>query len=284
MNARDGGFLHQVDQFDPLFFGISPREAREIDPQQRILLEVAWEALEDAGQVPARLAGSPTGVFVGVMTEDHGRIQSRRHKSINAYSATGSLKCIAASRLSYVFDFRGPCIAVNTACSSSLVAVHYACQSLWNGEVTLALAGGVNVILVAGKLDHADEAGRPSPRRTVQGLRRARADGYVRGEGAGVVVLKPLSRALADGNRIYAVIRGTAVNQDGRSNGLTAPNPLAQQSLLREAYAHAGVSPGDIEYVEAHGTGTPLGDSMELGALGDVLAEGRGESAAQSDR
>jgi len=276
MNSLWGGFLDQLDHFDPLFFGISPREAMHMDPQQRLLLEVAWEAMEDAGVPPSELAGSPVGVFVGVTTDDYGRLQMRDADRIGAYSATGSLLSIAANRVSYTFDFRGPSVAVDTACSASLVAIHYACQALRSGEVTAALAGGVNAIV--------------SPENTVSQARLgtlaadgrcktfdARADGIVRGEGAGVVMLKTLSRAVADGDKIYAVILGSAVNQDGRSNGLTAPNPEAQIALLREAYLRAAVSPGSVSYVEAHGTGTKLGDPIEARALGSVLAEGRAE-------
>ncbi len=269
-----GGFLGEVDRFDSLFFGISPREARHMDPQQRLLLELAWEALEDAGQVPASLRGSATGVFLGMTTDDYGRMQWNRPAAIDMYSATGTLNSVAAGRISYVFDFRGPSLAIDTACSSSLVAVHYACQSLWSGEATLALAGGVNLMLTPENGISLTKLGALS----ADGRCKAfddRADGFVRGEGAGLVVLKRLSAALADGDRIYAVIRGSAVNQDGRSNGLTAPNPQAQRAVLRDAYRHAGVSPGAVQYIEAHGTGTPLGDPMELQALGRVLETDR---------
>ena len=269
-NSRWGGFLGEVDRFDSLFFGISPREARHMDPQQRLLLEVAWEALEDAGQVPAELRGSATGVFLGMTTDDYGRMQWNRPAAIDMYSATGTLSSVAAGRLSYAFDFRGPSLALDTACSSSLVAIHYACQSLWNGEATLALAGGVNVMLTPENGVSLTRLGALA----ADGRCKAfddRADGFVRGEGAGLVVLKRLSAAIADGDRVYAVIRGSAVNQDGRSNGLTAPNPQAQRAVLRDAYRHAGISPGAVQYVETHGTGTRLGDPMELRALGRVL-------------
>ena len=270
MNTRWGGFLEQVDQFDANFFGISPREALRMDPQQRLLLEVTWEALQDAGQVPERLAGTPTGVFVGIATNDYGRLQWNDLARIDAYAGTGNALSIAANRISYLFDFRGPSIALDTACSSSLVAVHLACCSLRSGESTLALAGGANLILSPAIAINFTKAGAMAPDGRCKAF-DARANGYVRSEGAGVVVLKPLSKALADGDPIYAVIRGSAVNQDGRSNGLMAPNPLAQEAVLREAYRQAGVSPGEVQYVEAHGTGTLLGDPIEAQALGTVL-------------
>jgi acyl transferase domain-containing protein/acyl carrier protein len=272
--TRWGGFIEQVDQFDARFFGISPREAASMDPQQRLLLEVAWEALEDAGQAREQLAGTPTGVFIGISNNDYGRIQLNDFRRIDAYAGTGNALSIAANRISYVFDFRGPSIAIDTACSSSLVAVHQACASLRSGESMLALAGGVNLILSPAITINFTKAGAMAPDGRCKAF-DARANGYVRGEGAGIVVLKPLSKALIDGDPVYAVIRGSAVNQDGRSNGLMAPNPGAQQEVLREAYRRAAVSPGDVQYVEAHGTGTLLGDPIEAKALGAVLALNR---------
>jgi acyl transferase domain-containing protein len=274
MSSRYGGFLQQVDQFDPHFFGISPREAVSMDPQQRLLLEVAWEALEDAGQVQKRLAGSRTGVFVGISTNDYSQIQPDYPSHLQGYDLTGNVVRIAAGRLSYVFNFRGPSMAIDTACSSSLVAVHLACRSLWNGESTLALAGGVNLILSPigniglTKLKALSPDGRC---KTFD----ARANGYVRSEGAGIVVLKPLSQALADNDPIYALIRGSAINHDGRSKGLTVPYGPAQETLIREALNNARVTPAQISYVELHGTGTPLGDPIEAIALGTVLATDR---------
>jgi len=270
MNTRWGGFLEQVDQFDPGFFGISRREALCMDPQQRLLLEVAWEALQDAGQVPERLAGTPAGVFIGIATNDYGRLQWNDLERIDAYAGTGNALSIAANRISYSFDFRGPSLAIDTACSSSLVAVHLACRSLRNGEATLALAGGANLILSPAIAINFTKAGAMAPDGRCKAF-DARANGYVRSEGAGIVVLKPLAKALSDRDPIYAVIRGSAVNQDGRSNGLMAPNPLAQEAVLREAYRQAGVAPGIVQYVEAHGTGTLLGDPIEAKALGNVL-------------
>src|SRR5437588_3435052 len=274
MSTRWGGFLEHVDRFDPHFFGISPREATRMDPQQRLLLEVAWEALEDAGLVAEQLAGTRTGVFVGISSNHYGQLQWSNHRGIDAYAGTGNALSIAANRLSYLLDFRGPSMSIDTACSSSLVAVHLACRSLWNKESTVALAGGVNLILSPGITINFTKAGVMAPDGRCKTF-DARANGYVRGEGAGMVVLKPLSIALADGDPIYAMIRSTAINQDGRTNGLMAPNRHAQEAVLREAYKRAGISPGRIHYVEAHGTGTLLGDPIEAGALGTVLATDR---------
>ena len=272
--TRWGGFLEGVDEFDAAFFGISPREAERMDPQQRLLLEVAWEALEDAGQPPDRLAGSLTGVFVGISSNDYARLQFAAPEFIDAYAGTGNAHSIAANRLSYFLDLQGPSVAVDTACSASLVAVHLACQSLRAGECDLALAGGVNVMLTPDITINFTKAGVMAADGRCKAF-DARADGYVRGEGAGMVVLKPLPQALADGDPIYAVILGGAVNHDGRSNGLMAPNPQAQEAVLREAYRRAGVSPGRVQYVEAHGTGTFLGDPIEAQALGAVMATDR---------
>jgi len=274
MASRWGGFLDQVDQFDPQFFGISPREAARMDPQQRLLMEVAWEALEDAGQVPEQLAGSRTGVFVGMSTYDYGHFQLGQLDQVDAYTGTGSALSIAANRLSYFYDFRGPSMAVDTACSSSLVATHLACRSLRDGECTLALVGGANVILSPAQGINFGSAGVMAEDGRCKTF-DARADGYVRGEGAGIVVLKPLSRALADADPIYAVIRGSATNQDGRTNGLMAPSRGSQEAVLAEAYRRADLSPAAVGYVEAHGSGTSLGDAIEAMALGTILAEGR---------
>jgi phthiocerol/phenolphthiocerol synthesis type-I polyketide synthase C len=274
MNTRWGGFLEQVDRFDAQFFGISPREAERMDPQQRLLLEVVWEALEDAGQPPADLAGTRTGVFIGIANSDYSRMQFHDPELSDAYAGTGSAYSIAANRISYLFDWHGPSMAIDTACSSSLVAVHLACQSLWKGEISLALAGGVSLILSPELTVNFTKAGFMAPDGRCKAF-DARANGYVRGEGAGVVVLKPLAQALAEGDPVYAVIRGSAVNQDGRTNGLTAPNRQSQESVLLQAYAMAGLSPGQVQYVEAHGTGTSLGDPIEAMALGHVLASDR---------
>ncbi|MEL7409488.1 MAG: type I polyketide synthase [Cyanobacteria bacterium J06558_2] len=274
MNTRWSGFLKQVDQFEPSFFGISPREAQHIDPQQRLLLEVAWEALENAAIVPDSLAGSQTGVFIGVSNVDYRRLLSQDLSFVEAYSGTGTAFSIAANRLSYLLNLKGPSLSLDTACSSSLVALHYACGSLLSLESNLCLVGGVNLILSPEPtitFSHAGMMAADGRCKTFD----ASADGYVRGEGCGVVVLKRLSDALKDGDRIRAVIRSSAVNQDGLSNGLTAPNGPSQQALIRQALATAGVKPAQISYVEAHGTGTSLGDPIEVNSLKKVLLEGR---------
>jgi natural product biosynthesis luciferase-like monooxygenase protein/amino acid adenylation domain-containing protein len=267
---RRGGFLKNIEEFDAHFFGISPREAARIDPQQRLLLEVAWEALEDAGCAPDKLAGSLTGVFVGISNSDYAQLQFDSAAGPDAYAGTGTALSIAANRLSYLLDLRGPSMAIDTACSSSLVAVHAACQSLRAGESLMAIAGGVNLLLTPALTVALGRAGMMSADGRCKTFDAA-ADGYVRSEGCGVVVLKRLSDAMRDGDRIVALIRGSAVNQDGRSNGLTAPNGPAQQALVRRALEQAGVAPSQIGYVEAHGTGTPLGDPVEFDALGAVL-------------
>ncbi|MGZ9236091.1 MAG: beta-ketoacyl synthase N-terminal-like domain-containing protein, partial [Anaerolineales bacterium] len=270
VTSRWGGFLDKVDLFDPQFFGISPREASRMDPQQRLLLEVSWEALENAFIPPQSLAGTRTGVFVGISSYDYSRLQFDDPERIDAYAGTGNAHSISANRLSYFYDLRGPSMAVDTACSSSLVAAHLACQSLRTGESDLALAGGVNVILTPELTITFSQARMLSPDGRCKTF-DASADGYVRGEGCGVVVLKRLSDAVHDGDNILGLIRGSAVNQDGRSNGLTAPNGLAQQDVIRQALTNAGVEPHQIGYVEAHGTGTPLGDPIEIASLRAVL-------------
>ncbi len=276
--TRRGGFLGQVDQFDFQFFGISPRESAQMDPQQRLLLEVAWEALEDAGQVPDELAGSRTGVFVGISTNDYGFLRLGQPQLVDAYTGTGNALSIAANRLSYTFDFHGPSMSIDTACSSSLVAVDLACRSLRDGECSMALAAGVNVILSPALAINFSKARVMAPDGRCKTF-DADADGYVRGEGAGVVVLKPLSRALEDNDPVYAVIRGSATNSDGRTNGLIAPSGRAQEHVVAEAFRRAGLPAGAVQYVEAHGTGTSIGDAIEANALGTALAEGRPEGS-----
>ena len=276
MYTRRGGFLASIDAFDPRHFAITPREAISMDPQQRLLLEVTWEALERAGVAPDRLTGSDTGVFVGISTNDYGQILLRASDQIDPgmYFGTGNLLNAAAGRLSYVLGLQGPSMAVDTACSSSLVAIHLACQSLRNRECRMALAGGANLVLVPEVTVNCCRANMLAPDGRCKTF-DAGADGYVRGEGAAVIVLKRLSDALADGDPIVALIRGSAVNQDGRSGGFTAPNELAQQAVIRTALAAAGVAAGDIGYVEAHGTGTSLGDPIEIHAIAAALGEGR---------
>jgi acyl transferase domain-containing protein/acyl carrier protein len=274
MNARMAGLLERIDEFDPGFFGISPREAIQMDPQQRLALELTWEALEDAGVKPDVLRGSRTGLFVGVVWHDYETIARKAGAEITVHSGTGQALSIVANRISYALGLQGPSIALDTACSSSLVSVHLACRSLQAGDATLALAGGVSMIIGPDTMVALSKFGGLSPTNQLCAF-DARANGFVRGEGGGFVVLKSLSRALADGDPIYAVIRGTAVNNDGASNGLTAPNPVAQESVLREACARAGVQAANVHYVETHGTGTPLGDPIEAHALGNVFGRER---------
>jgi len=256
-----GGFIDDVDQFDPAFFGISPREARSMDPQQRLLLEVGWEVLENAGVAVDSLASSRTGVFVGIWQRDcHYYLPS---VGANLYFETGNSFSVIANRLSYLWDLHGPSKAVDTASSSSLVALHDACQSLRLGECDLALAGGANLMLHPSVTDRFSASRMLSPEGRCKAF-GAGADGYVRGEGCGMVAIRRLEDALEGGDRILAVILGSAVNQDGRTNGLAAPNSRAQQAVIRQALANAGVVASEISYVEAHGTGTPLGDRTEF--------------------
>ncbi|WP_008319224.1 type I polyketide synthase [Leptolyngbya sp. PCC 6406] len=268
--CREGGFLADVDQFDPAFFGIAPREAKYMDPQQRVFLEVVWAALEDAGIPPKQLSGSSTGVFVGLSTNDYGQWLLAGPEAVGTYTTTGLASTMAANRLSYLLNLRGPSLALDTACSSSLVAVHLACQSLRQGESTLAIAGGVNLILRPELTIGFSKLTALSPENRCKAF-AAEANGFVRSEGAGAVVLKPLSQAIRDGDPLYAVIRGSAVNQDGRSNGLTAPNREAQEQVIHTAFTQAGLEPQQVDYIEAHGTGTLLGDPIEAKALGNVL-------------
>ena len=274
--TRWGAFLSGIEDFDADFFDISAREAAKMDPQQRLLLQVAWESLEHAGIRPSSLRRSQTGVFVGACVSEYGYLGSTDLPSVDAWSNTGGALSIIANRLSYFLDLRGPSLAVDTACSSSLVALHLACQNLRSRECDVALAAGVNLLLSPAVFHGFDQAGVLSPSGRCHAF-DAGADGFVRGEGCGVVVLKRLSDALRDGDPVLAIIRGSAVNQDGRSNGLMAPNPGAQIAVLRAAYANAGVSPHEVDYVEAHGTGTLLGDPIEARALGTVLGRGRRE-------
>ncbi len=275
MSTRRGGFLDRVDEFDPHFFGILPGEARTMDPQQRLVLEVAWGALEDAGIAAQGLAGSRTGVFLGIAGQDFSQlVTSQGPQAMHGHVAAGISLAIAAGRLSYVLGLSGPCMSLDTSCSSALVAISLACDSLRAGRSSMALAGGVNVILAPEISIVLSKAGMMAADGRCKAFDAA-ADGFVRGEGCGIVVLKRFSDARAAGDRILALIRGTAVNQDGRSAGLTAPNGPAQQALLREALTDAGLEPGDVQYVEAHGTGTALGDPIEVQALAAVLGQGR---------
>jgi acyl transferase domain-containing protein len=274
--SKWAGLIDEIDMFDPTFFGITQREAPFIDPQQRLLLEATWEALMDAGQQVDIVNGEDTGVFVGVSTRDYSDIQlSDMGRGVaDPYSATGSASSIAANRISYALNFQGPSVAVDTACSSSMVAVHMACQALWNKECHRAIAAGVNCIITAYPFVAFSSMSMLSPDGRCKAF-DASADGFVRGEGVGAVCLKPLSAALADGDSIYAVIRSTAVNQDGRTSGMTVPSRGSQQEIVAQACRLAGVSPHEIQYVEAHGTGTAVGDLIEGSALGTILGVGR---------
>ena len=275
ISSRWGGFVRDVDRFDAAYFGISPREAVRMDPQQRLLLEVAVDALEDAGIATDRLGGSDTGVFVGAHghASDYLWLQYTDPTSIDAFTGTGTAHNLFAGRLSYIFDLHGPSIVVDTACSSSLVAVHLAVQSLRSGESSLALAAGVNLILGPHFSIAASRMHMLAPDGRCKAFDQ-RADGFVRSEGCGVVVLKRLADALADGDPIRAVIRGSAMNQDGHTNGITAPNGLAQRAVIERALRDAGVEGGAIGYVEAHGTGTSLGDPIEVEALAATVGRG----------
>ncbi|MEU1670776.1 SDR family NAD(P)-dependent oxidoreductase [Streptomyces roseifaciens] len=265
-----GGYLGDLSGFDPEYFGISPREARHMDPQQRMLLEMTAEAFDDAGIDPAGLAGSDTAVFVGISDMSYGGLQMARVEEITAYAMSGSALSIAANRLSYVFDLRGPSIAVDTACSSSLTAVHQACETLRSGRSRIALAGGANLLLSPYHFVGFSRTLMLSPRGRCATF-SAGADGYVRAEGGGIVVLKRLPDALADGDRVHAVIAGSGANCDGGTSGMTVPSTEMQQRLLREVYERAGTGPDQVLYFEAHGTGTPVGDPLECRAVGAAL-------------
>ena len=279
--TRWGGFVENLDGFDAEFFGISPREALHMDPQQRMLLEVVWEGLEEAGLDVELLAGTKTGVFIGLSGHDYSDIllnPDYRHL-IDAYSATGSVASIAANRISYILDFRGPSLAVDTACSSSLTSVHLACQSLRVGECDLAIAGGANVYLNPETTAGFCKASMLSPSGKCKTF-DASADGFVRGEGAGVIVLKPLSQAVKDGDPIFAVIVATAINQDGHTTGITVPSEEAQQAMLWQVLQQARIPASAVQYVETHGTGTPVGDPIEARAIGKVFSTGRAPNDA----
>ena len=277
MNTCWGGFIDAVDRFDAHFFGISRREAEKMDPQQRLILEVAWEALENAGMAPDQLSGSLTGVFIGICHSNYEKLILRNPDQVDAYSVTGTALSIAANRLSYFLNLKGPSLAIDTACSSSLVAIHQACQSLRGRETDLCLVGGVNIILTPeGTISFSQARMMASDGRCK--TFDADADGYSRGEGCGVIVLKRLDQAIKNHDRVLAVIKGSAVNQDGASNGLTAPHGPSQTAVIRQALKNARVLPDQISYVEAHGTGTSLGDPIEMDSIKEALMEGRQES------
>ncbi|HEX7323601.1 MAG TPA: type I polyketide synthase, partial [Mycobacterium sp.] len=278
MSSKWGGFVSDVAGFDADFFGISPREAEAMDPQQRLMLEVAFEALEDAGISPERLDGVRAAVMMGVYYTEYQTISASNPDSIDAYSATGNAHAVAVGRIAYLLGLRGPAVAVDSACSSSLVTIHLACQSLRLRESDLALAGGVSLILRPETQIAMAKWGMLSPRGRCHSF-DAGADGFVRGEGCGVVVLKRLTDAVRDGDRVLAVVRGSAVNSDGRSNGLTAPNTIAQVDVITRALRSADVTPGSVNFIEAHGTGTALGDPIEFEALAEIYGRGDGPCA-----
>ncbi|MGW0948892.1 amino acid adenylation domain-containing protein [Streptomyces sp. NPDC002623] len=264
--SRWGGFAPDVDRFDAAFFGISPREAELMDPQQRLLLETVWQAVEDAGHRPSELAGKRVGVFIAVTNSDYHEVQRAAGRATEGHTLTGAALSIVPNRVSYLLDLRGPSIAVDTACSGSLTAVHQACAALRDGTCDLAIAGGVSLILAPGVYEALSQGEMLSPDGRCKAF-DSRADGYVRGEGAGVVLLKPHERAVRDGDAVHAVIKAAALNHAGRTTSLTAPDPEAQADLLVEAYRAAGVHPDTVGYIEAHGTGTALGDPIETAGL-----------------
>jgi len=274
--TRRAGLVDDATGFDAPFFGVSAREAEWIDPQHRMLLETAWRAVEHSGNAPTALANTRTGVFIGLSTHDYLGMASETltHPEIEAYLAIGTSGAAGAGRISYRLGLQGPAVTVDTACSSSLVAIHQACQALQLGECDLALAGGANVLLSPATMITFSQSRMLAPDGRCKTFDEA-ADGYVRGEGCGVVVIKRLDDAIRDGDRIRAVIRGSAVNQDGASGGLTVPNGVAQQRVITEALERAGVEAADVDYLEAHGTGTSLGDPIEVQAAAAVLGKGR---------
>jgi len=274
--SQRGGFIDNLDKFDPQFFGITPREAAFMDPQQRVLLEVSWEAMEDAGIVTKNYAGSDTGIFIGAFTLDYQHVQFHLDHldQIDLHSATGSMMTLVANRLSYAYDFTGPSIAIDTACSGSLVAIHTACQNIRNNECGMAIAGGVLLNIAPQYTVAESRGGFLSPDGTCKTLDES-ANGYVRGEGAAVVVLKSLKDAIADNDHIYSLILGSAVNQDGQTNGITVPNGESQKVAIIKATQQAGIELRDVQYIEMHGTGTPVGDPIEANALGETYALGR---------
>lgn len=282
---RWGGFIGGHDQFDAKFFQISPREAELMDPQQRLFIQAAWRAVEDSGYKMSQLSGRQVGVFAGVQFSDYQQLLSANMDKVHAQSSIGNATALLSNRVSYLFNFKGPSESVDTACSSSLVALHRAVKSIQHHESELALAGGVSLMLDPNTYVGAGVMGVFSPEGRCKTFDRS-ANGYVKGEGVGVVVLKPLEKAVEDGDHIYGVIKGTAVNHGGRAHSLTAPNPDAQAELLLKAYTEAGIDPGTVSYIETHGTGTELGDPVEISGLKkrspNSTAAGTGHRAADN--
>ena len=270
--SKWGGFIEGISQFDAEFFGISPREAKRMDPQQRLMLELTWSCLEDAGYSPLALSGSPVGVFIGVCNHDYDHLQHKDEDKTDGHSGTGTWVCMIPNRISYLFNFSGPSIPIDTACSSSLVAIHQAINALQEKECEMALVGGVSVLCTPTRYIQMSQQGMLSPKGQCKTF-DSEADGYVRGEGAGVILLQPLAKAIEDKNPIYAVVRGSAVNHGGKARTLTSPNAYAQAKVIRTAYKKANIAPNTVSYIEAHGTGTPLGDPIEINGLKRAFRE-----------
>ncbi|HYD79455.1 MAG TPA: polyketide synthase [Paucimonas sp.] len=265
-NSKWGGFIDDVDKFDAEFFHVSPTEAELMDPQQRLMLELCWGCLEDAGYLPGKLAGTDTGVFVGVAGLDYRELLETKAATVEAHRSTGNYLSLVANRVSYFLDLRGPSVPYDTACSSALFAMHYAVQSINRGESGMALVAGINIILRPTTFISFAKTGMLSPTGQCRTF-DASADGYVRGEGGGVILLKSLKKAIEDGDQIYGVIKGSAINHGGKSQTLTSPNAFAQSQVIQDAYKKARISPDRVSYIEAHGTATPKGDPLEITGL-----------------
>jgi len=266
IQSKWGGFLDNVDLFDGDFFRVSPTEARTMDPQQRLILQLAWSCIEDAGYLPADLAGTDTGVYVGVAGMDYRELLAMRQKVVEAHRSTGNYLSLVANRISYFLDLRGPSMPFDTACSSSLFAMHYAAQALRQGDIGMALVGGINILMCPITVVAFAKTGMLSPTGRCRTF-DASADGYVRGEGGGVLLLKRLADARRDGDHIYGVVKGSALNHGGKAQTLTSPNPFAQAQVIHEAYSKAGIPVDRVSYIEAHGTATPKGDPLEITGL-----------------
>lgn len=274
MHTKWGGFVENLDMFDAQFWGISPREALRMDPQQRWLLECAWECMEDAGYQPSKLRGTATGVYVGIASNDYAQVQMTSPDGVDVHTNSGSTLSIASNRIAYLLDFKGPALSVDTACSSALVAINIGCKDMWSGEIDYALVGGVNALLTPDTSIGFSKATMLSPSGQCFAF-DDRANGYVRGEGAGMLMILPLSKAIANGDRIYATVRSAVINQDGNTSSMTVPGQDTQEMMLVQAYREANMPPSRVTYMEAHGTGTPVGDPIETNALGAILSQGR---------
>jgi acyl transferase domain-containing protein len=280
-NSKWGGFLKDVDAFDPAFFALSAREAEAMDPQQRIMLELAWSCFEDAGICPTRVSGKKIGVYIGVFNFDYKELQEKEFRTIETYHSIGTAPAVIPNRISHYFNLTGPSFPIDTACSSSLNAIHAAAQSLNLGECNLALAGGISLLLTPTRHISFSKTGMLSPTGSCKTFDES-ADGYVRSEGAGLILLKPLTKAIEDGDSIYAVLKGSAVNHSGKTHTLTYPNPEAQAEVIIEAHRRAGITAESVSYIEAHGTGTPKGDPLEFQGLLKAFASWRRRLSIQS--